>query len=64
MYTVISYGSESLVKTVLPPGKIHIKVMVSDRLSATNTAPLKIEVNALIFWRICLLVRHRQRRTV
>ena len=64
MYTVISYGSESLVKTVLPPGKIHIKVMVSDRLSATNTATLEIEVNVLIFWRICFLVRRRQRRTV
>ena len=69
LYTVISYGSEGLVRTVLPPGKkqdnykIYFEVMVSDSFSAANTTLLKIEVNALIFWKICFLVRHRQRRT-
>ena len=69
LYTVISYGSEGLVRTVLPPGKkqdnykIYFEVMVSDSFSAANTTLLEIEVNALIFWKICFLVRHRQRRT-
>lgn len=50
LYTVVSYGSEDHVTTVLPPGKkeddyeIAFEIMVSDSLSAATNVGLKIKV--------------------
>ena len=50
LYTVVSYGSEDHVTTILPPGKreddyeIAFEIMVSDSLSAATNIELKIQV--------------------
>ena len=50
LYTVVSYGSDDHVTTILPPGKkeddyeIAFEIMVSDSLSAATNILLKIKV--------------------
>ncbi len=53
LYTVVSYGSEDHVTTVLPPGKreddyeIGFEIMVTDSLSAASHFPLNIRVGRI-----------------
>ena len=50
LYTVVSYGSENHVTTILSPGKkeddnyMVFEIMVSDSLSAAANIELKIKV--------------------
>ena len=53
LYTVVSYGSEDNVTTILPPGKkeddynIAFEITVSDILSSATIFKLQIKVRAM-----------------
>ena len=53
LYTLVSYGSEHRVTTVLPSGKrendhvIGFEIMVKDSLSAATNFSLKIKVSGI-----------------